>query len=252
MIASVAGFWKVRGLGCAVLVCCSLGCGAQSTASGPKVVRAGSATSARSASEAKGEGMPPRPASAAVDVEYYRERAAALQRGALTEIARTDFVRFRHGRMYLPEDPKTEQQHEELGAAFEAHDSARILTVTDAILAEDQADIRTHILRAATLRQTGRVDEADFQKSVAKGLIESITQHSDGRSFDAAWTVFRVKEEYDMLQVLGLSFVRQSLVPHGARQFDVLEATGEEGDTVRVYFEITELFAEEARAMTGG
>ena len=64
---------------------------------------------------------------------------------------------------------------------------------------------------------------------MAIGLIESIVHTGDGRGFDSAWTVFRVKEEYEVLKAGGYLVEGQSLAAHGGRHFDILDARKAEG-----------------------
>jgi hypothetical protein len=171
----------------------------------------------------------PRPADADADVAYYRERAVALPEetggaapGSL-EMALTQ--------------------------AFQKSDNQGIVDVTSKILPGDQADIRAHMLRAVALRRLGREKEANFHRETAIGLIESIVHTGDGRGFDSAWTVFRVKEEYEVLKAGGYLVEGQSLAAHGGRHFDILDARKAEGGTkFRAHFDITEMFAEEGRA----
>jgi hypothetical protein len=199
--------------------------------------------------------IPPRPADADADVAYYRERATVLASGTLVEIARTNFARMRRGRLYLPQEgggPATSDLEIALTRAFDSGDNEKIVDVTSKYLMGDQADIRAHLLRALALRKLGREKEANFHREVAIGLIESIVRTGDGRSFDTAWTVYRVKEEYEVLKASGYRVERQSLTSHGNRNFDVLDARKPQGgETFRAHFDITELFAEEGRAFLG-
>jgi hypothetical protein len=203
---------------------------------------------------APAEEIPPRPADADADVDYYRERATALATETLTEIARTNFVRMRRGRLYLPAAGGAEPAKLEIGLsrAFEGGDHEKIVELTGQILSGDQADIRAHMLRAVALRKLGRDKEANFHREAAIGLIESIVRGGDGRSFETAWTVYRVKEEYEVLKAGGYLVERQSLASHGNRNFDVLDARKPDGSArFRAHFDVTELFAEEGRAMLG-
>ena len=102
------------------------------------------------------------------------------------------------------------------------------------------------MLRAVVLRRSGKAAEANYQREMTIALIESIVEGGDGGGFDSAWTVFREKEEYEVLKSKGYLVDRQSLVPHGARTFDVLRAHKPEGgEKIEAYFDITELFARE-------
>jgi hypothetical protein len=140
--------------------------------------------------------------------------------------------------------------NEELTSAFEAGNSAAVVATTGRMLAIDQADIRAHMLRAIALRKLNRRLEADFHHTVATGLIRSISDSGDGRGFKTAWTIFQVKEEYELIKVMGGVVESQSLESKGGRMYDVLEARkAQGGDAFRVYFDITELFEEQTRRM---
>jgi hypothetical protein len=199
--------------------------------------------------------VPPRPADADADVAYYRERAAALASETFTEIARTNFARMRRGRLYLPPEAGGADSTDfetALTEAFNSGNNEAILTVTSKSLPGDQADIRAHMLRAVALRRLGREKEANFHRELAIGLIQSIVQTGDGRSFETAWTVFRVKEEYEVLKAGGYLVEQQALTAHGGRRFDILDARKPDGSAkFRAHFDITELFAEEGRAFRG-
>ena len=199
-------------------------------------------------------GATKRPAHADADAEYFQARAAAIDSESLDEIEATDFVRFRRGRLYagagsLPEIARS--LHDELSAAFDKGDSKATVAVTKTILAEDQADIRAHMLRGIALRKMGRAKEADFHRGVALALIDSIMKSGDGRGAKSAWTVFQVAEEYEVIKVLGGLVESQSLTSKGGRYFDVLEFRRPQGgETIRVYFDITEFFEERARNLS--
>ena len=224
--------------------CCLASCATTSTA--------GPAAAPRPAPSAK-EGIPARPADADADVAYYRERAAALAAGSTIEVARTNFARMRRGRMYLSGQVAAAETGKQIALtqAFDKGDNQAIVDITGNILPDDQADIRAHMLRAVALRRLGRTKEADFHREAAIGLIESIVGGGDGRSFDTAWTVYRVKEEYEVMKSRGYLVDRQSLTHHDKRDFDILDAHKPDGsETFRAHFDITELFAEEGRAFS--
>lgn len=218
------------------------------------------APKARTASAASGQApgrdaRPPGLQEGGADVSYYRERAAALAAGKGTEIARTDFVRLRRAQLYLHGSLDTVNvlaANKRLTAAFASGDAAAALEATGKILEEDQADIRAHMLRAVVLRRSGKAAEANYQREIAIALIESIVQGGDGRGFDSAWTVFREKEEYEVLKSEGYLLESQSLVRHGDRTFDVLRAhKAEGGEKLEAYFDVTELFARDGSSFGG-
>lgn len=98
------------------------------------------------------------------------------------------------------------------------------------------------------LRRVGRVTDADFHREVARVLVESIVGSSDGRGFDSAWVVFRGKEEAEVLKALGCAVESQNPTVHGERKFDVLLTRKvDSGEARELYFDVTELRAEELR-----
>ena len=190
----------------------------------------------------------PRPDYAEADATYYRARAAALATEAMDEVARTDFWRFRRGRLYVPDASNIQELEERLAEAARSDSAAGVIGASEELLASDQADINGHILRAGALRKTDHVTEADFHRTVAQALIDSFIHAGSGQSADSAWTVYRVKEEYEVLKAKQARFVSQSRISVGERSFDLLDAERSDGEKLHVYFDISELLAEQARA----
>jgi hypothetical protein len=191
----------------------------------------------------------PRPRYAETDAEYYRARAGALATEAIDQIAGTDFWRFRRGRLYVPDASNIQELEERLADAAKSDSAAGIIDASAAVLAADQADINAHTLRSNALRRTDHITEADFHRTVAQGLIDSIIHAGNGLNPDSAWTVYRVKEEYEVLKARRARFVSQSRVNVGNRTLDLLDAEEADGKQLHVYFDVTELLAEQARAL---
>jgi len=209
----------------------------------------GSPTPAASAASTGAPAAPTaRPAYAEADAAYYRARAGALATEAADEIAGTDFWRFRRGRLYVPDASNIQELEERLADAARSDSAAGVVDASAALLASDQADINAHTLRSNALRKTDHVAEADFHRAVAQGLIDSIIHAGDGQNAQSAWTVYRVKEEYEVLKAKHARFVSQSRINVGSRTFDLLDAERDDGEKLHVYFDITELMAEQARA----
>ena len=195
------------------------------------------------------------PAEAAEEVAYYRERSAALAAPTNVEIARTDFVRLRRGRLYFTEalpDREVADLKRRLTTALGAGDGSLVLDLTGQILARNQADIRAHLVRSVSLRRTGQTGEADTQHEIAIGLIESIVRGGDGLGFASAWTVFDVSEENEILQVEGCLPRSQGLLSEGDRSFHVLRSRRFSDLTpCDFYFDVTEMMAVVARHFPG-
>ncbi|HKO52421.1 MAG TPA: DUF4919 domain-containing protein [Polyangiaceae bacterium] len=209
----------------------------------------GSPTPAANAVQGTSSAPTARPAYAETDAAYYRARAGALATEAMEEVARTDFWHLRRGRLYVPDASNIRELEERLAEAARSESAAGVVDASAALLATDQADINAHSLRASALHKTNHLTESEFHRAVAQGLIDSITQAGDGQSPESAWTVYRVKEEYEVLKAKQARFLSQSRSSEGARTFDVLQAERiVDGAKLRFYFDVTELVAEQARA----
>ncbi len=166
----------------------------------------------------------------------------------MDEVARTDFWRLRRGRLYVPDASNIQELEERLAEAARSESAAGVVDASAALLATDQADINAHTLRGNALRKTDHVAEADFHRAVAQGLIDSIVHAGNGQTSDSAWTVYRVEEEYEVLKAKHARFISQSRIAVGNRSFDLLDAEQDDGGKLHVYFDVTELMAEQARA----
>jgi hypothetical protein len=231
----------VRGLSIALLCGLASACGSSAPAQ----------SSAQSAANTSGKGQAvatPRPDYAEADAAYYRARASALATESMEEVARTDFWRFRRGRLYVPDASNIQELEARLADAAKSESVAGVADASLALLASDQADINAHTLRSNALRKTDHVTEADFHSAVAKALIDSIIQAGNGQTPESAWTVYRVKEEYEVLKAKQARFRSQSRVSVGNRTLDLLDAERDGGEKLHVYFDVTELLAEQARA----
>jgi|GEM_PF-1144503 len=230
----------VRGLSLSVLWGLASACGSSAPA-------ASAAQTATNASGKEAAAVTPRPEYAEADAAYYRARASALATEATEEVARTDFWRLRRGRLYVPDASNIQELEERLADAARSESAAGVVDASAAVLASDQADINAHTLRSNALRKTDHVTEADFHRAVAQGLIDSIIHAGNGQTAESAWTVYRVKEEYEVLKAKRARFISQSRISVGKRNFDLLDAEQEGGEKLHVYFDITELLAEQAR-----
>lgn len=225
-----------RGLSVALLCAVTTACGSSPPAASPSQPATEKAAPT------------PRPSYAESDAAYYRARAGALATEAMDQIAGTDFWRFRRGRLYVPDASNIQELEERLADAARSDSTAGIIDASAAVLAADQADINAHTLRSSALRKTDHLTEADFHRAVAQGLIDSIIHAGTGQTPESPWTVYRVKEEYEVLKAKHARFASQSRITVGNRTFDLLDAEQADGEKLHVYFDVTELLAEQARA----
>ena len=134
-----------------------------------------------------------------------------------------------------------------LRAAIKTGDQAQILKAAQAVLAEDAAFIMAHIVLSNLQNKAGHTSAAEMHDIFLKGMLDSIVAHGDGRSFKTAFRVYFVREEYDLMRVIGVKVQGQSLTHEQRQDFDILHVINDKGKERDFYFDITELFAEEAR-----
>ena len=109
----------------------------------------------------------------------------------------------------------------------------------DAVLAADYADMDAHFGEYIAYRELQKTEQADFHKFVLEGLLDSITNSADGKSYETAFQVIEVHEEYVLLRFMGLLPSKQSMAEKNGHSFDVMEAMNPKtNEKVTLYFNI--------------
>jgi hypothetical protein len=252
-MASMAGrAKKTLTIGTLGLLCATFGCASKQ---GPPATPAAAPTaSATKPAPATPSPPPPaRPTDAADAAAYYRQQRARLEQPDGSDVTNIDFARLRRGRLYAGEPGIPNELMGELRSALDKPKPEELLVITGKMLTADPTDLRAHLVSASALHETGATAKADAHVVLAKALLESIAHSGDGRSFQSPWVVYQVKEEYEFLEVLGLAVGGQNLEQRGERAFDVLSVQNpDSGAQGKAYFDVTELFAEEGRTVSGG
>jgi hypothetical protein len=107
------------------------------------------------------------------------------------------------------------------------------------ILTTNFLDARAHLICSISYRALGDTVKSAFHDAVARGLIRSIYNSGDGKSFQTAFVVIAVPEEYTLLEVLGLRSGEQILIEHEGSSYDRLKAVDiNTSDTLTVYFNV--------------
>lgn len=187
------------------------------------------------------------------DLVYYLQAAPGLHAAQPAKLEAVDFRRLRRGSMLnhggTSGDEPLEKQLED---AISTRDERRILEATTAVLAKDVAHIRAHVVRDNLLRKTGKSQEAEFHRTMVKGLLASIFATGTGKSAGSAFRVFHVREEYDLLRFIQLEVVSQALDVRGQQAYDVLRVKRPDGQLADMFFDVSELFALSTKALSGG
>jgi hypothetical protein len=231
-------------LGFTLGLCAGCASGGQPAAT-PTPVGAASAPPASRAAPASS------PADAA-DVQYFQDNAAVWQRGDLAAVRAIDFRRFRRGSMLATVPTSDHELDMELKKGIESHDDEKVLAAARATVSQNAAYIRGHVVASNVLRKQGKNDQADIHRAFVKGMFDSIMASGDGKTKTTAFTVYSVREEYDLAMALELDVLGQALQQDGGRVYDVLTVRPDSKEksvlTREMFFDITELYAQEAKA----
>jgi hypothetical protein len=184
---------------------------------------------------------------AAEDIAYYRQISQVLADKKLEVAKATDFARFRRGSMLIRHAADQPAAGMELREAMKAEDLAAVHKAATAMVAEDAAHIGAHIILMNLDEKDGHKAEAELHDAFVAGMFHSILASGDGRAYGSAFVVYFVREEYDLVRALGGQVQGQSLGHEGAKSFDILHVKTKSGTDRDVYFDITELFAEEGK-----
>jgi hypothetical protein len=190
--------------------------------------------------------VPPSARPAAEDIAYYRRVSKSLADRDIEAAKRADFARFRRGSMLLRHGggPAAEAQ---LRPAMKKNDVEEIRKAASAMVAEDAAHITAHVILTNLDTDAGRKAEAELHDVFVAGMLRSILGSGDGRGYGGAFTVYFIREEYDLARALGAQVLGQSLAHQGPRSYDILNVRTKSGAEREIYFDITEVFAEEGK-----
>ncbi|HEY4538554.1 MAG TPA: DUF4919 domain-containing protein [Faecalibacter sp.] len=73
-------------------------------------------------------------------------------------------------------------------------------------------------------------------------LLDALFLTGDGQSMETAIDVINARHEYSILYALGLRSQKQSLHHHQKRSYDLLETKDEQGNEIKLYFDVTKPF----------
>jgi hypothetical protein len=187
------------------------------------------------------------------DLVYYLQTAPDLRAQDGGKLGSVDFRRLRRGSMLNHGGTTGDERIERrLDEAIASRDEKAILDATAAVLEDDAAHIRAHVVRDNLLRKHGKPRDAEFHRAMVTGLLSSIFASGDGKSTRTAFHVFHVREEYDLLRLIQAEVVSQSLDTQGGVAYDVVRVKRPDGHVAEMYFDVSELFALSTKSLGGG
>ena len=132
------------------------------------------------------------------------------------------------------------------------HDQwAAVIETGNQVLAQNYLDIDAHMFVAFAYDKTRQPEKAAPHRAMGDGLMKSILASGNGRSFETAFVVISVDEEYAVLKHYRLASTKQSLVTAGKHSYDVIKAETREHEEATVYFNIDKVVAVEDAQLSG-
>ena len=136
------------------------------------------------------------------------------------------------------------QDRAAMRAAVAAFDWAKAAANAEAIIGQAYVDGEAHMAAWLAYSHLDRKAEAEREALVGNGLFRSI-QSGEGATTTTAFTVICVREEYQLMNILGRRITQQALRREGGHAYDILETQDKLGDKRTYYFLIDRALADE-------
>jgi hypothetical protein len=118
-----------------------------------------------------------------------------------------------------------DQEHlDALRAALPVRNLDAALDAIDGLLDHNYLDIEAHMAADYIYTLLGDQVQSAYHRTFARGLIDAIFATGNGVTFDTAFVVLSIPEEYLVMRLLGFRATGQRLVQHEEHWFDVLSA----------------------------
>jgi hypothetical protein len=123
--------------------------------------------------------------------------------------------------------------------AYKAKDFDGAIEAAKKVLAINYLDIDAHVVCDLSYRMLSNTISAEPCHEMASRLLRSISDSGDGAAPETAFRVIAVREEYSLLNAVGLKPVGRALVDGDGRDYDAVEVVDKgTGETRTVYFSL--------------
>jgi len=123
--------------------------------------------------------------------------------------------------------------------AYKAQDFDGAIEAANKILAINYLDIDAQVLCDLSYRMLSNAIAAEPCHDMAARLLRSIYESGDGRTPESAYQVIAEREEYSLLNAMGLAPIRQEFVSRDGHSFDARDVIDNAtGETRTIYFNI--------------
>jgi hypothetical protein len=155
-------------------------------------------------------------------------------------------------------DSKARERHPEVSLnadttaiqeAAQARNNQLVRDRTIALLSKEYTNVRAQSylgVACEILNDTPCTEQATF---VGRGLVQSILRSGDGKTCETGWEVAMVREEYDLLRIMGTRPKQQALImgKDGGHSCDAMTVIDREGKETTYYFIIDRVMADEMK-----
>ena len=123
--------------------------------------------------------------------------------------------------------------------AYKAQDFDGAIDAAKKILAINYLDIDAQIVCDLSYRMTSNSVSGETCHDMASNLLRSIFDSGDGQTPESAYQVIAVREEYSVVNAMGLTLVSQQLVTRADHRFDAVDVTDKTtGEPRTIYFNV--------------
>lgn len=109
-----------------------------------------------------------------------------------------------------------------LNAALAQKNYEEVLKIAETVFAKNFVEVNAHRAAQIAYQETGNAERAQFHQFMADGLLNSIKSSVDGKSFEKAFEVISINEEYGLINSLKLRPINQALVQDKGHSYDAI------------------------------
>lgn len=150
--------------------------------------------------------------------------------------ARMEYARSKD---YAPYGTKAREADANAGELLARGECREAIAEADKGLQFDPFNFGLWMIKAAAHGKLGQAEQAAAARDQWIAIVDSIVLNGDGQSFETAWTVINIAEEYAVLGLLKWRSKRQSRVEHSGKKFDIIQAQQNESEkTASFYFNV--------------
>lgn len=140
---------------------------------------------------------------------------------------------------YEPYNSKDDESIKNCEKLLDGKKYKESLEPLDSILNRNYVNIKAHMYLGYIYKKMNKEDKSYYHYRVYEGLTNSFLETGNGKDVNNAYIVINVKEEYLLLDRLGLKMQSQRLVEEGGHAYDVLTVKeGNKSKPFDVYFNI--------------